>query len=114
MTAQASARSDAGEGPVVETAHGPVRGFDDGTVKVWKAVRYAAPPVGDLRWRAPEPPKSWSEPVDARRVGPVCPQPTDPRIPIDLGAPGSANPHTVVVFLQSEATHEIVAVSGTR
>ncbi|MCA9753308.1 MAG: hypothetical protein KC591_14035 [Gemmatimonadetes bacterium] len=34
--------------------------------------------------------------------------------PIDLGAPGSANPHTVVVFLQSEATHEIVAVSGTR
>jgi para-nitrobenzyl esterase len=41
---------------VVETTHGPVRGVDNGTVMVWKGIRYAAPPVGDLRWRAPQPP----------------------------------------------------------
>ncbi len=87
MTAEATTRNNAGGRPVVDTTHGPVRGVDDGTVKAWKAIRYAAAPVGDLRWRAPEPPTAWSEPADAGRVGPVCPQPTDPKIPIDLGAP---------------------------
>ncbi|GAB3225854.1 carboxylesterase/lipase family protein [Mycolicibacterium hippocampi] len=87
MTTEATPRDTAGGRPVVETTNGPVRGVDDGVVKAWKAVRYAAAPVGDLRWRAPQPPVAWSEPADASRVGPVCPQPTDPRIPIDLGAP---------------------------
>ncbi|WP_299557395.1 carboxylesterase/lipase family protein [uncultured Mycolicibacterium sp.] len=69
------------------TTYGPVRGTDDGTVKVWRGIRYAAPPVGELRWRAPRPPQPWREPADATRVGPACPQPVDPRLPIDLGAP---------------------------
>nr|WP_090342409.1 carboxylesterase/lipase family protein [Mycolicibacterium malmesburyense]CRL72809.1 carboxylesterase type B [Mycolicibacterium malmesburyense] len=84
MTAEARRTDDA---LVVDTAYGPVRGVDDGTVKVWKGIRFAAAPAGELRWRPPEPPRRWSEPADATRVGPVCPQPTDPRIPIDLGAP---------------------------
>lgn len=83
----ADARRTAGDGLVVDTVSGPVRGVDDGTVKVWKGIRFAAPPAGELRWRPPEPPQRWTEPIDATRVGPVCPQPTDPRIPIDLGAP---------------------------
>lgn len=84
MTAEATPRSSA---PVVDTSTGPVRGLDDGIIKSWKGVPYAAAPVGELRWRAPEPPPAWTEPRDATRVGPVCPQPTDPKIPLDLGAP---------------------------
>ena len=75
------------DAPIVETAYGRVRGVDDGTVKSWRGVRFAAPPVGELRWRAPQPPEPWTDVADATRVGPVCPQPTDPRIPIELGAP---------------------------
>ncbi|BBX16481.1 carboxylesterase [Mycolicibacterium duvalii] len=86
MTAEATTRNEAAR-PVVDTTHGPVRGVDDGTVQVWKGIRYAAAPVGDLRWRAPQPPARWTEPVDASRVSPVCPQPTDAQLPIDLGAP---------------------------
>lgn len=71
--------------PVVDTEYGPVRGTDDGVVKVWKGVRYAAAPAGELRWRAPQPPQPWRDVADARRIGPVCPQATDPRIPLDLG-----------------------------
>jgi para-nitrobenzyl esterase len=71
---------------VVETAYGPVRGSDDGGVKAWKGVRYGASPTGDRRWRAPEPPERWREVADATTFGPVCPQPVEPRIPIDLGA----------------------------
>jgi para-nitrobenzyl esterase len=87
MTAEATTRSSAGGRPVVDTTSGPVRGVDDGIVQSWRGVRYAAAPVGELRWRAPEAPRAWTEPFDASRVGPVCPQPTDPKIPLDLGAP---------------------------
>ncbi|HEX2213097.1 MAG TPA: carboxylesterase/lipase family protein [Mycobacterium sp.] len=87
---------------VVDTAYGPVRGTDDGTVKAWKGVRYAAAPAAELRWRAPQPPPRWSEPADATRVGPVCPQPTDPRIPIDLGAAQGDDCLTVNVWASSD------------
>ena len=73
--------------PVVDTAHGPVRGIDDGTTMSWKGVRYAAPPVGDLRFRAPQPPQRWTEVADAGSYGCVCPQPPVPNFPLDLGAP---------------------------
>ena len=55
--------------PVVETTYGPVRGIDDGRVRVWKGIRYAAAPVGDLRFRAPEPPERWTEVADATEFG---------------------------------------------
>ena len=72
---------------VVETAHGPVRGGDDGRVRVWKGIRYAAPPVRGLRFRAPQPPERWTEVADATRYGSACPQPVFPNMPLDLGAP---------------------------
>jgi para-nitrobenzyl esterase len=88
--------------PVVETAYGPVRGTDDGTVKSWRGVRYAAPPAGALRWQAPRPPERWTEVADATRVGLVCPQPTDPRIPIDLGAPQGEDSLSLNVWASSD------------
>ncbi|WP_156689367.1 carboxylesterase/lipase family protein [Mycobacterium sp. Marseille-P9652] len=72
---------------VVDTTHGPVRGADLGRAKAWKGIRYAAPPVGDLRFRAPQPPRRWTEVADATRYGPACPQPVFPNMPLDLGAP---------------------------
>jgi para-nitrobenzyl esterase len=88
--------------PVVETAYGQVRGVDDGRVAVWKGVRYAAPPTGELRWRAPQPPEPWSEIADATTFGPVCPQPVEPRIPIDLGAPQGDDCLTLNIWAPSE------------
>src|SRR5208337_918811 len=74
---------------VVETTYGPVRGSDDGRARAWKGIRYAAPPVGDLRFRATEPPQRWTEVADATSFGPACPQPSFPNMPLDLGAPQS-------------------------
>jgi para-nitrobenzyl esterase len=89
---------------VVNTAHGPVRGADDGVVTSWKGVRYAAPPTGELRWRAPQPPESWTDVADGSALGPVCPQPVDPRIPIDLGAPQGDDCLTLNIWASSDVT----------
>jgi para-nitrobenzyl esterase len=77
----------ASDNRVVETTHGPVRGAEDGDIATWKGIRYAAPPIGDLRFRLPEPPERWAGVADATSYGPACPQPSFPNMPLDLGAP---------------------------
>ena len=45
----------------VTVAQGTLTGVltEDGAVEVYAGIPYAAPPVGDLRWRAPQPPAGW-------------------------------------------------------
>jgi para-nitrobenzyl esterase len=47
--------------PVVQTQSGLVQGVANAsaTVTSFKGIPYAAPPVGDLRWKEPQPPLSW-------------------------------------------------------
>ena len=73
----------------IETTYGPVRGKNDGRLRSWKGIRYAAPPLGQLRFRAPQPPKRWTGFADATAFGSACPQPPLSGIPVDLGAPQS-------------------------
>jgi para-nitrobenzyl esterase len=54
---------------------GALTGTSDGAIDTYKGIPYAAPPVGALRWEPPAPPTSWSDPRDASRFGPICPQP---------------------------------------
>lgn len=57
------------------TEYGPVVGFRARKkVHGWKGIPYAAPPVGALRWRAPQPPRSWREPLVATAYGHMAPQ----------------------------------------
>jgi para-nitrobenzyl esterase len=60
---------------VVNTTNGPVRGrFEWGLVQSFKGLRYAAPPVGPLRFRPPQPVQKWTEVVDAATFGTVAVQ----------------------------------------
>jgi para-nitrobenzyl esterase len=48
-------------GPVAHTGYGAVLGqADQDSTWVWKAVPFAQPPVGELRWKAPRDPQPWS------------------------------------------------------
>jgi para-nitrobenzyl esterase len=60
----------------VKTAQGKVQGktINDGKVKAFLGLPYAAPPVGDLRWKAPEPAAKWKGTRDATKFGAHCAQ----------------------------------------
>nr|AIY69063.1 carboxylesterase [Chilo suppressalis] len=45
-----------------------------GTFYSFKGIPYAAPPIGDLRFKAPQPVKPWSGVLSAKQHGPQCPQ----------------------------------------
>lgn len=58
----------------VVTDRGTVIGASQGAVEAFLGIPFAAPPVGNLRWRAPEPAPCWSDVRPARAFGPACPQ----------------------------------------
>ena len=63
--------------PTVTLGDGTLEGTDFGTAQnaaAFLGVPYAAPPVGDLRWRPPEPVKPWDGTRKATRFGAACPQ----------------------------------------
>ncbi|CAN5158512.1 carboxylesterase family protein [soil metagenome] len=61
--------------PTVQTAQGTLVGRAVEGVESFKGVAYAAPPVGPLRWRAPQAAPVWTGPRDAGQVGAICIQP---------------------------------------
>lgn len=58
------------QGPQVRTASGVLEGIDESGIKVFKGVPFAQPPVGDLRWKAPQPVKPWEGVRSAKEYGP--------------------------------------------
>ena len=64
--------------PVVETESGLVRGAIIAGVPSYLGIPYAEPPVGDLRWRPPQPPSSWDGVRSCVAYGASCPQGTTP------------------------------------
>jgi len=73
----AEAESAQANGPLAETPNGPVQGKMEGDQAVFLGVPYAAPPVGALRWRPPEPHAAWTETRAATEFGPSCVQDYD-------------------------------------
>lgn len=68
----------------VEISSGVVDGFDDDGVLTFLGIPYAAAPVGNLRFKPPEPVTPWSGVLVAGEWGPTPPQ---PNLPITAGLP---------------------------
>jgi len=65
-TDASSARAHVASGELIGALHEGVARF--------AGIPYAAPPVGELRWRPPQPPVHWPAPRDATVFGPSCAQ----------------------------------------
>ncbi len=57
----------------VKTANGTVEGTTETSgIRAYRGIPFAAPPVGDLRWKEPQPIKNWDGVRNASQFGPQC------------------------------------------
>jgi len=72
---------------MVSVEGGKVEGVTENNITVFKGIPFAQPPVGDLRWKAPQPVKKWEGVLKADKFAPACPQ-------MKLNYPGFVPPPT--------------------
>src|SRR2546430_932701 len=70
----ASAAAQEGSTLHVKTETGIVEGKMQDSSRVFLGIPYAAPPIGELRWKAPAPPAAWQGVRDATKFGARCMQ----------------------------------------
>jgi para-nitrobenzyl esterase len=71
---KSAAKNSGASSTVVKTEAGKVRGVVTGGLEIFKGIPYAAPPVGNLRWRPPQPAKRWRGVRAAADFAPDCMQ----------------------------------------
>src|SRR5262249_46253239 len=71
--------------PTAKVTGGDVQGVVNGNVASFKGIPFAAPPVGELRWKSPQPVKAWSGVKTADAFAPGCMQ--DTRLATMMGGP---------------------------
>lgn len=71
--------------PTVDMPAGAVRGVREGEARVFRAIPYALPPVGERRWRPPTPMPRWSGVRPAVQQGVACMQPAMAAGPYNRG-----------------------------
>lgn len=90
------------ERPVIAIDMGRLQGAIEYNMQVFKNIPYAAPPVGDLRWRPPQPAASWSGLRDASKFGGACPQQYIKNLSDGLGLPGDEDCLKLNVYTPSK------------
>ena len=74
--------------PIVETRYGKVQGNEQGSISAWKGIPFAQPPIGQRRFRAPQPPEPWTDVLDAAKFSATAPQVQE--MPVGMVGAGGA------------------------
>lgn len=96
-----------GERPTIQIQNGRLQGIVEYNMQAFKNIPYAAPPVGDLRWRPPQPALSWSGTRDASQFGLSCPQPFIKNLSSGLGLPGSEDCLKLNVYAPTKSNQNL-------
>jgi para-nitrobenzyl esterase len=98
--------------PEVKTDTGMVTGKMEGSVRAFLGIPYAAPPIGELRWKPPAAPAKWEGVRSATEFGPRCvqglvfndmvfrdPGPSEDCLSLNVWAPADAKKLPVMVWI---------------
>jgi para-nitrobenzyl esterase len=105
--------SRGGGAPLATVREGKLQGKLVNTTRVFLNVPYAKPPVGELRFAAPQPAAPWAGIRQATAFGPSCPQPasalgtpgpqSEDCLSLNVFTPKSGSKHPVMVFIPGGA-----------
>ena len=110
----------------IKVSGGDIAGTHEGGINAYLGVPFAAPPTGDLRWRAPQPVVPWRGIREARQFSPACAQSvewiTHPKsedcLYLNVWAPGHASHLPVIVWIHgggmNGGTAAVPVQDGTR
>jgi para-nitrobenzyl esterase len=96
--------------PVATTTSGKVSGAVEDGVASWKGIPFAAPPVGPLRWRAPQPPAKWPGVRAATEYSHDCMQKPFDGDAAPLGTPPAEDCLYLNVWKPADATGKLPVV----
>jgi para-nitrobenzyl esterase len=102
-TASLRAQTPAPSPSLVTIDTGKLQGAEANGVLSFKGIPYAAPPVGDLRWRDPQPAKPWTDVRPATAFGPDCIQAGN----LPLGGPHSEDCLFINVWRPATAARKL-------
>ncbi|AFL90167.1 carboxylesterase type B [Terriglobus roseus DSM 18391] len=119
----------------VKTESGDLTGVRSGNVRTYLGVPFAAPPVGNLRWKAPQPVVRSAAVLAADKPGPACVQvlsrshlpwteafmvqnnASEDCLSVNIWAPAKGGKHAVLVFFHggafNEGSNSIASYDGT-
>ncbi len=110
LTLPFAGSASAEPGLVVATDLGQVRGERLDGVESWKGIPFAAPPVGPLRWRAPQTVAAWTGVREATSYGHDCMQAPLPMDAAPLGAPPAEDCLYLNVWRPAAATRSLPVI----
>lgn len=95
----------------VKTDTGVVLGVEQGDTRAWLGVPYAAPPVGELRWKRPQRAAPWDGVLETAQTGIQCPQTfsiggpggSEDCLFVNIWSPKRGSKHPVMVWLHGGA-----------
>lgn len=95
------------QAPHVVTDSGTVVGEWDNGIACFKGIPFAAPPVGELRWRPPQPVEKWQGVKTASNYGPASWQNRDYCVAVGGGDPGSFSEDCLYLNVWSDFSDEL-------
>ena len=94
---------------IVQTEAGRVHGSSENGLSVYRGIPYAAPPVGDLRFRVARPHPGWDDVLDCESFRPIAPQiPNEALEAVVGGAPQDQSEDCLFLNVWTPGTDEAV------
>ncbi|MDF7680931.1 carboxylesterase/lipase family protein [Enterobacteriaceae bacterium ESL0689] len=92
--------------PLVETCYGLLSGTAEQGIDIWRGIPFAAPPTGELRWRAPRVPARWQGVRSATTFSAACWQNTEHCRQLGGGDPGRLSEDCLYLNVWSPAARK--------